>query len=198
MLAAMAALALTLVVGCSDDDEQISSQRNDIVRFLTTSHDPRLIAEEDVLNSLEVNPEFYETLNFDLYRYITNYYGEERQGKAVVDRGDEVTLTFTAYVFTGGVPRTSNIYYTNDTTQISQLKAAGLNPEYWSDEPLVVNLGATSIIKGVAESLIGCREGDSVEVYMTFEEAYKDKVVGVIPHKSAVAWYYTIDSVIKH
>ena len=56
MMAAVAAIALTLVVGCSDDDEQITSQRDDIVRFLTTSHDPRLIAEADVANSLEVNP----------------------------------------------------------------------------------------------------------------------------------------------
>ena len=198
MMAAVAAIALTLVVGCSDDDEQITSQRDDIVRFLTTSHDPRLIAEADVANSLEVNPEFYEELNLDLYRYIADYYNQERQSRAMVDKGDEVSLTFTAYTFTGGVPRTENIYYTNDPTQLTQLKQAGLNAEYWSEEPLVVNLGDSNIIKGVAESLVGCRQGDSVEVYMTFEQAYKDKVVGVVPHKSAVAWYFTIDSVIKH
>ena len=29
------------------------------------------------------------------------------------------------------------------------------------------------------------------------EEAYEDKVVGIVPKKSAVAWFYTIDSVVK-
>ena len=61
-----------------------------------------------------------------------------------------------------------------------------------------MKIGSTKILKGVEASLIGCREGDSVEVYMTYEEAYKNKVVGIVPHRSAVAWYYTINSVVKH
>lgn len=90
-----------------------------------------------------------------------------------------------------------NVYISNDTAVISQLKQAGLNTEYWSAEPLVVTLGESNIIKGVSQSLVGCRQGDQVEVYMTFEEAYEDKVVGIVPHKSAVAWFYTIDAVVK-
>lgn len=150
------------------------------------------------MNSLEVNPEFYETLNRDLYRYVADYYNEEREERPLVERGDEVSLTFTAYTFTGGMPTKANAYYSNDSTILAQLKESGLNAEYWSEEPLVINLGSTNIINGVAESLIGCRQGDSVEVYMTYEEAYKNKVVGIVPHRSAVAWFYTIDSVVKH
>lgn len=198
MFAAVAVVCLSLAVGCSDDDEQVTSQRNDIVRFLTSTHVPRLVAEEDMDSSLEDKPYFYEKLNIDLYRYIATYYDEGREAKAMVDEGDEVSLTFTAYNFTGGVLRSENVYISNDTNMISQLKGSGLNPEYWSTEPLVVNLGRTNIIKGVSASLIGCREGDKVEVYMTYEEAYEDKVVGMVPHKGAVAWHYTIDSVIKH
>ncbi len=197
-MAIFALLGLTVAVGCSNDDTELTSQRADIVRFLTTTHVPKLVAEEDVANSLEVNPEFYEQLNLDLYRYIADYYNEERQERKVVERGDEVSLTFTAYIFTGGMPRTANVYYTNDSTQLAQLQELRLNTEYWSAEPLVVNLGTSNIINGITESLVGCREGDSVEVYMTYEEAYEDRVVGIVPHRSAVVWCYTIDSVVKH
>ena len=197
-MAIFALMGLTLAVGCSDDDTELTSQRDDIVRFLTSTHVPRLIAQEDVANSLEVNPEFYEKLNLDLYRYVADYYNEERESRTLVEPGDEVSLTFTAYTFTGGMPRAATAYYTNDSTVLAELRELGLNTEYWSAEPLVINLGSTSIINGVKESLIGCREGDSVEVYMTYEEAYKNKVVGIVPHHSAVAWYYTIDSVVKH
>ena len=31
---------------------------------------------------------------------------------------------------------------------------------------------------------------------MTIDAAYGDTVVGVVPEETAVAWYYTIDSVV--
>lgn len=197
MMAVFAAMCLALAVGCSDDDEQITSQRSEIVRFLTSTHVPRLVAEEDKESSLEAEPPFYEKLNQDLYRYVANYYDSNRSSRTMVDKGDQVSLTYTAYIFRGGMPRVDNVYISNDTAVISQLKQAGLNTEYWSAEPLVVTLGESNIIKGVSQSLVGCRQGDQVEVYMTFEEAYEDKVVGIVPHKSAVAWFYTIDAVVK-
>ncbi|MBQ3148785.1 MAG: FKBP-type peptidyl-prolyl cis-trans isomerase [Alistipes sp.] len=197
MMAVFAAMCLALAVGCSDEDEQITSQRSDIVRFLTSTHVPRLVAEEDKESSLEAEPPFYEKLNQDLYRYVANYYDSNRSSRTMVDKGDQVSLTYTAYIFRGGMPRVDNVYISNDTAVISQLKQAGLNAEYWSAEPLVVTLGESNIIKGVSQSLVGCRQGDQVEVYMTFEEAYEDKVVGIVPHKSAVAWFYTIDAVVK-
>lgn len=197
MMAVFAAMCLALAVGCSDEDDQITSQRSDIVRFLTSTHVPRLVAEEDKESSLEAEPPFYEKLNQDLYRYVANYYDSNRSSRTMVDKGDQVSLTYTAYIFKGGMPRVDNVYISNDTAVISQLKQAGLNTEYWSAEPLVVTLGESNIIKGVSQSLVGCRQGDQVEVYMTFEEAYEDKVVGIVPHKSAVAWFYTIDAVVK-
>lgn len=197
MMAVFAAMCLALAVGCSDEDEQITSQRSEIVRFLTSTHVPRLVAEEDKESSLEAEPPFYEKLNQDLYRYVVNYYDSNRSSRTMVDKGDQVSLTYTAYIFRGGMPRVDNVYISNDTAVISQLKQAGLNTEYWSAEPLVVTLGESNIIKGVSQSLVGCRQGDQVEVYMTFEEAYEDKVVGIVPHKSAVAWFYTIDAVVK-
>ena len=60
---------------------------------------------------------------------------------------------------------------------------------------MTIKIGQTNIIKGVTTSLIGCREGDVVEAYMTLDAAYDDRVVGVVPKNSSVAWFYTIDSV---
>jgi FKBP-type peptidyl-prolyl cis-trans isomerase 2 len=114
-----------------------------------------------------------------------------------VAEGDEVELTFTAYIFSGSKPAVSAIYLTNDQVQIDALQNTGLNVEYWKAEPLRVKIGQTNIIKGVEVSLIGCREGDSVEVYMTLDAAYGDDVVGVVPLESSVVWYYTIDKVVR-
>ncbi len=191
-----ATLCLMFVVGCGDDEVDVAEQqRSTIERYLTSSHMPRLINWEDMETSLEENPAFYERFDFSVYRYIPTYYDEGRNNKPVVKEGDEVTLTFTAYVFTGTTPTISSVYLTNDPLTITQLKSAGLNTDYWSAEPLKIKIGETNIIKGVTTSLIGCREGDKVEAYMTLDAAYEDNVVGVVPKESSVAWYYTIETI---
>jgi FKBP-type peptidyl-prolyl cis-trans isomerase 2 len=81
--------------------------------------------------------------------------------------------------------------------KIAALVKKGLDPEFWSEEPLVVKLGTTNIIKGVEKALIGCREGDEVEIYMTFVTGYDDLAVGMVPKDSSVAWMLTISSVKK-
>ena len=53
------------------------------------------------------------------------------------------------------------------------------------------------IIKGMADALLGCREGDAVEVYMTYNMAYGDALINFIPEQSPIAVFYTIDSVRK-
>ncbi len=188
-------MCLILAVGCGDDVDVADTQRTNIERYLTSSHVPRLINIEDVENSLERNPAFYERIDYSIYRYIATYYDEGRAAKPAIKQGDEVVLTFTAYVFSGTTPTLSSAYLSNDASVISALSEAGLNAEYWEAEPLTIKIGETNIIKGVSTSLIGCRAGDVVEAYMTLDAAYEDNVVGVVPKESAVAWYYTIESV---
>lgn len=190
-----AAMCLILAVGCGDDVDVAETQRSNIERYLTSSHTPRLINVKEVENSLEPNPPFYELIDFSVYRYIATYYDADRKLKPAIKQGDEVTLTFTAYVFTGSAPSLSSVYLSNDQSVINALREAGLNADYWDVEPLTIKIGETNIIKGVTTSLIGCREGDSVEAYMTLDAAYEDDVVGVVPKESSVAWFYTIDSV---
>ena len=190
-----AILCLMLAVGCANSDEVADTQRTNIERYLTSSHVPRLINVTEVENSLERNPAFYERIDYSIYRYIATYYDEDRKAKPAIKQGDEVTITFAAYVFTGSAPTLSSVYMTNDLSVINALGQAGLNTDYWEAEPLTIKIGQTNIIKGVATSLIGCREGDVVEAYMTLDAAYDNKVVGVVPKGSSVAWFYTIDSV---
>lgn len=191
-----AIVSLILAVGCGGEEVDVAEQqRSSIERYLTSSHMPRLVNVKDVGNSLEMNPPFYERLDNAVYRYIATYYDADRNAKPAIKEGDEVTLTFTAYVFTGNTPTRSSVYLTNDATVLTELKAAGLNTDYWNVEPLKIKIGETNIIKGVSTSLIGCREGDVVEAYMTLDAAYDNKVVGVVPKESAVAWFYTIERV---
>ena len=176
-----AILCLMLAVGCADSEDVADTQRTNIERFLTSSHVPRLINVDEVENSLERNPAFYERIDYSVYRYIATYYDEGRESKPAIKQGDEVTITFTAYVFTGSTPSLAAVYMSNDQSVINALGQAGLNTDYWEAEPLTIKIGQTNIIKGVTTSLIGCREGDVVEAYMTLDAAYDDKVVGVVP-----------------
>ena len=190
-----AILCLIVAVGCADNVDIADTQRTNIERYLTSSHVPRLINVTEVENSLERNPAFYERIDYSLYRYIATYYDAGRVSKPAIKQGDEVTITFTAYVFTGSAPTLASVYMTNDQSVINALGQMGLNTDYWEAEPLTIKIGQTNIIKGVTTSLIGCREGDVVEAYMTLDAAYDNKVVGVVPKGSSVAWFYTIDSV---
>ena len=48
-----------------------------------------------------------------------------------------------------------------------------------------------------AGRVLRLRAGDEVEAYMTFDMAYDDDVVGVVPKESAVVWIYTVNKVSK-
>lgn len=189
------ALAMVCAVGCTKDDNTIDQQRTSIERYLTSSHVPRLIDYEEIETSLEAEPQFYEKLSQDVYRYISTYYVEDRLTKPEVVKGSVVELRLTAYIFDGGTPKVEDIYYTNDEEMLAEMEADGLNGEFWTTEPLVLKLGSDKIINGAEMSLYGCREGDAVEAFITMDEAYGGNDVGIIPPKSPIMWSYTILSV---
>lgn len=91
--------ALALLVSCSQEEETLPNQRNSIVSFLTSTHAPQLISEDDVAESPDDNPPFYSTAGNTVYRYISNYYDSGRESRAEVKSGSRVSITFRAYVF---------------------------------------------------------------------------------------------------
>lgn len=193
----VALVATLFVVSCSNDtDTVLTSQQTSISKYLEGSHQPRLIAESEISASLDNEPEYYEQWGLDLYRYIATRYAEGRDEKPTVDWGSTITISYSAYIFTGSKPAISSLYATNEEDKIEELKKLGLNTSYeWTTDPLEVTIGESAILKGLEEALPECKEGDTVEIYMTFPKANGNNYVGMVPAKSAVMWIINILSV---
>lgn len=188
------ALAAAFVVSCSNENDTVlTGQQSKIGSYLTSSHQPRLIPESEVSASLDSEPQFYTQWGLDIYRYIATYYDEGRDEWQEVTSRSQIEIVYTAYVFTNSKPTVANMYATNDPDSIAELENLGLNTEYeWTTDPMVVTLGKEEILPGLETALVGCREGDSVEIYLTYDEAYGKHYVGMVPAKSAVVWYIDI------
>lgn len=163
--------ALVSLAGCSDDEDVQPAQKERIVSFLTGTHAPRLVAEENLEEGS--NQPYYTVSGDAVYRYITDIYNPDRVNWPEVTPASTVKITFRAYVFTyanivttGSENNWTVPYYTNDAALKSFLEGRGLNTEWWKFEPLTVDMRHPDIIKGLADALLGCREGDAVEVYM--------------------------------
>ena len=194
---AVMTLVMALALSCSNQtDTTLTQQQNSISSYLKNSHQPRLIPEAEIGESLDENPQFYTQWGLDIYRYIATYYDEGRESKPIVALGDEIELRYSAYLFKSSRPTSSDLFATNDEAKIRELVSAGLDASYeWSSEPLVVTFGAGEILDSLEIALEGCHEGDSVEVYLTFESGYGNHIFGMVPKKSAMVWYVDILSV---
>lgn len=188
--------ALLLLAGCSQEEETLPNQRNSIVSFLTSTHAPQLISEEAVAESPDENPPFYTAKGNTVYRYISNYYDSGRASRAEVKSGSRVSITFRAYVFSmRNITDSDMPFFTNDPDLEQALYEAGLTPGVWKFEPMELTLGQSRIIKGLELALLGCRQGDEVECYMTYNMAYGDTNFATIPRESAVAIFFTVNGV---
>lgn len=198
-IASIVAVVVVAVIsiGCNNDtDTVLTSQQTGIERYLTGSHQPRLIVEDEIGNSLDEYPQFYTRWGQNIYRYISTYYDEGREDKPEVRNGSTIEIIYTAYLFKNGAPTVTDMYATNDAESLETLIAAGLDAEYeWSTEPMRIKIGSSQILKGLETALKGCREGDSVEIYLTYEAAYGKHYLGEVPSKSAVVWFIDIVSV---
>lgn len=193
------ALVTALAVSCSNEtDTTLNTQQNNIQRYLTGSHSPKLIAEEDIATSLDDEPAFYTHWGLDIFRYIATYYDEGRDSKPALEAGDKAEIYYTAYIFTNGKPTYANMFATNQQEAIEYLENQGLTPSTeWSTDPYIITLGNGDILESLETALEGCREGDAVEVYLTFEAGYGNKPVGMVDPKSSLMWEIKIHSVTK-
>lgn len=183
--------------GCSEDDDVLPNQQRQIVSFLTGTL--RLRSEEEAFDpSSDVeNAPFYSVSGETAYRWITNYYDADREQRPLVLPGSRVRLTLSIYLFEfRAITEKSIPLYTNDTSLKSMLEEAGLNPAWWTFEPYVLTVGETPTISGLESSLVGCRAGDIVQVYMTYTMAYGgDDWLYAVEPESPLAIHYTIDYV---
>jgi len=113
----MGALALAALVSCSDEEDILPQQQEKIVSYLTRSHTPTLLSEQDAAQSLDNDPPYYSTFGNTTYRYIADVYDEERLTRPEVSEGSRVELTFSLYDFTAySTPKPNECLYSNDTT----------------------------------------------------------------------------------
>ena len=198
---AVAVFVAALFVSCSNEtDTTLNSQQKSIVDYLTKSHQPRLIAEADIEYSLEEKPNFYSQWGLNLFRYVSTYYDEDRESKTQIESGDKIEIIYSAYIFSGSNPSISNLFATNDQEKIASLEAMELTPSsWWSTDVEEVTVGNDDdLLPALSRALRGCYDGDSIEVYLTFEAAFGNKYVGMVPGKSAQVWYIDIKSVTKN
>lgn len=192
------AVCAALLCSCSNDEEMLTKQKDSIVKYLTSSR--RLIDEQEVSSSLDENPPFYTAFNNSSYRHITNYYEQERDEWMLVEPNSIIDIQFNAYIFSGSEPGMKDVYWSNIPETISALEASNRH-QYdhliWSKEPLTVRLGRGEVLKGLEDALVGCRDQDSVQVYITSQAAYGKHIIGSVPKNSSVAWYIKILSVTR-
>lgn len=192
------ALCAALLCSCSDDEDMLTKQKDSIVKYLTSSR--RLIDEQEVSTSLQENPPFYTAFNNSSYRHITNYYEDSREEWMEVEPNSIIDIQFNAYIFSGSEPNLASTYWSNIPATISAIEASNRH-QYdkliWSTDPLTVRLGRGEVIEGLEAALIGCRDQDSVQVYMTSQAAYGKHIIGSVPKNSSVAWYIKILSVTR-
>ncbi len=194
--------AVFLWTACKDNEDVLPDQKSRIRQYLRSTHVPKLLSEIEMEESLDENPAFYTVAGDSVYRYIRNYYAADRNQYPEADYGDAVTLTFRMYVFNyANIAETGKEvtmpYYSNDKTLEQSYYNTGLTPGAWTFEPLRIELGRTRILKGLELALVGCRQRDTVEAYMTYNMAYGQDPLGVIPKESPVAVFFTVDEVAK-
>ncbi len=181
---------------CSEDEDILSNQQQRIVSFLTSTHTPRLVSVDELEEDSQLP--FYTVSGGSVYRYIVSYYNPDRSGWPEVTPTSKVTLTFRFYEFGGysAITDATIPFYTNDPLyEYVFYEELGLTPGVWSFTPVTIDLAADRILNGLRLALIGCRGGDEVEAYMTYNEAYGDDNFSVIPKESPVAVFFTIDKV---
>ena len=203
-------LALPLFVGCSEEEDVLGKQKNDMVSYLERTHNPRLIPAEQYEEGSRTP--FYTVLSNAVYRYIDEetYFNPDRENWPEVTETSRATITFTAYVFSNtaivGLPdggltesnfsRVTAPYYSNDPAFADYFALAGLTPGAWTFEPLTLDLRSADIIKGLRTALLGCCEGDRAEAYMTYNMAYgKKNYLYFLPKETPVAFFFHVDKV---
>ncbi len=189
---ALAAL-VALCCACSNEEEVLPQQREKLVSYLESSHARALVEESEA--DKEARQPFYSLSGSTVYRYIETYYAPGRESRAEVTSSSKVTITFRAYEFAySNITDSTFPFYSNDPLLEQAYLEAGLTPGAWSFEPLTLDMRG-DILKGLRLALLGCRAGDEVEAYMTYNMAFGDRNFGTIPRESPIAWFFTVESV---
>ena len=161
------------VVGCKSNEDYAPDQRTQFESYLD-----RLGVEYSQPGGV--------------YRVIANSDRAEYESATELQPGDSAYLYFATYIFSS---YNQELVYSNMSSVADSVD--GLNTEYWSFDPYRIRLGATPMIGGLANGLPGCRQGDSVMLFIISDLAYADKQVGVISPNTPLMMIVNVEKVIK-
>lgn len=183
------------VLGCSEEEDTLSEQREKLVSYLERTHSPTLIPDTSVEEGSQLP--YYTASGNTVYRYVKNIYDPDRANRAEVGPTSTVTITFRTYVFQfSNITDSTFPFWSNDPLLENAYRELGLSVGEggWTFEPLRIEMRG-DILNGLRLALLGCREGDEVEAYMTYNMAYGDSNFSTIPRESPIAWFFTVDAV---
>ena len=190
VITVIAMLAIALIsISCSNEtDTVLASQQKAIENYLTRSHRPALIEERLISESLDSQPAFYTHWGLNVFRYISTYYNEGRDSMPAVAQGTTIDIKYSAYTFKSSAPTINDMFATNDQAKIEELYRGYDDECIWSTDPMRITVGKQDLVSGIETALVGCREGDIVEIYLTYEAAYGKHYIGMVPSNTAVMW----------
>ncbi len=196
-LVSVTLILVAALCSCESNNDENYDQMESIVKFLEGSHTPKLIAQSEVASALDNNPPFYTEYGVYSYRYISTFYDAGRNERPEVRDGSVISISFDLYEFTGSaIDATTAIpAYSNRAQDEARLVEAGLNTTLWDFTPLELRVGDGTLLSSIEGNLVGCREGDEVYIYMTYNMAYGDDVLGLIGKEAMVRFSCTIESV---
>lgn len=149
---------------------------------------------ENIERFLESNNMDY-TVQRGVYRHIGNSRREDYFSSPRVEPGNEVHFYVAGYRFERS--RMEPAFFSNKDFIIEELKEAGLSDVYWQRDIMVARLGKSDLVKGIERGLPGCRQGDSVRMFMPSDLAFGENYISTLPLNSAVEYVLWIDKVIK-
>ena len=164
-------LLVSLLVSCQKQEQEISvaSQEKSIESFVNTQTNSRI------------------AFNGGVNRVVL----EEGAGDTLAS-GDSLILEYAAYIFSSD---TGSVFATN----IPEIGVpAGIDISNSGMENYGIQLGKTSLLRGVELGLRGVRKGEHSYIVFSFRFGYGNKIVGIVPKYSPLIFEVWIKDVKKN
>lgn len=147
-------------------------------------------------------------LEYDVQGGVYRHFGARGIVEApTLENGDQVGFMFELYparytYATTSLSRLSPVpttaIFTNKQGVIDTLMRANANFDpAWPTDPFVARVGSEALIEGLNRGLAGCREGDSVLLFITSDLALGDKMTGTVAANTALLYVINIKTVSK-
>ncbi len=182
LLMTMLAAGMMTACGNSDQNSIVPDQRETITKFL------------------EANELDYEEVNG-----VFRHFGARGDANApTVKNGNRVGIyyelykaKYTSYKNEDGrpAPLPTTAIYSNKPFIQDTLYSIGLDPSYWPEGIYNATVGSGDLISGLNRGLVGCRQGDSVLLFITSDLAFGGKPVATLYENTPVLYVVNIETV---